>query len=69
MTTTGFEEAARLDADDATMGGLNIYPSFVKPWPLHKFEHGEVHHRVAQVSDGVFQQVADAADDSMKPKP
>lgn len=67
MTTTEFDEAVRLDAGDVTAGGMNVYPSFVKPWSLHEFEHGEIHRRVAQVSDTVLQQVADAAYEFIEP--
>lgn len=67
MTTTEFDEAVRLDAGDVTAGGMNVYPSFVKPWSLHEFEHGEIHRRVAQVSDTVLQQVADATYEFIEP--
>lgn len=67
MTTTEFEEAVRLDAGDVIAGGMNTYPSFIKPWSLHEFEHGELHRRVAQVSDDVLRQVADAAHEFMEP--
>jgi len=67
MTTTEFDEAVRLDAGDVTAGGMNRYPSYIKPWSLHEFEHGEVHRRVAQVSDDVLRRVADAAHGFMHP--
>ena len=67
MTTTEFDEAVQLDAGDVTEGGLNVYPSYIKPWSLHEFEHGEVHRRVAQVSDAILRRVADAAHEFMEP--
>lgn len=59
ITTTEFDEAVRLDAPDVTEGGLNTYPSFVKPWSLHELEHDDIHTRVAQVSAAAIEQVAD----------
>lgn len=59
MTTTEFTEAVRLTADDVIEGKLDTYPSYIKPWSLHEFEHGEIHRRVAQVSDDVIRAVAD----------
>lgn len=67
MTTTEFEEAVRLTPSSVTEGGLNIYPSYIKPWSLHEFEHEEIHRRVAQVSDTVLHRVADAAHEFMEP--
>lgn len=69
MTTTEFEAAVRLDAGGVTEGRLDTYPSYIKPWSLHEFEHGEIHRRVAQVSDDVLRRVADAAHAFMKPAP
>lgn len=69
MTTTEFDEAVKLTADDVLTGGLNHYPSYIKPWALHEFEHGEIHRRVAQVSDDILRRVADAAHELMEPTP
>jgi mRNA-degrading endonuclease toxin of MazEF toxin-antitoxin module len=69
ITSTEFEKAVRLDADDVTEGSLNRSPSYIKPWSLHEFKHGEVHRRVAQVSDDVLRRVADAAHGLMHPDP
>lgn len=69
ITTTGFEEAVQVNSNDVTEGHLNVYPSYVKPWSLHEFEHAEIDRRVAQVSDTILRQVADAAYGFMKPLP
>jgi mRNA interferase MazF len=59
MTTTKFEEAVQLTPDDVIKGDIDRYPSYIKPWSLHEFEHREIHRRVAQVSDDVIRAVAD----------
>lgn len=61
MTTREFSEAVQLDAADVIEGRLSTYPSFIKPWSLHEFDHDEIDRRVAQVSDEVLHDVADAA--------
>lgn len=43
MTITEFDEAVCLDTGDVTAGGMNVYPSFIKPWSLHEFKHGAIH--------------------------
>lgn len=67
MTTTEFSEAVQLDADDVVKGRLDTHPSFIKPWSLHEFEHGEIHRRVAHVSDEILRDVATAAHGFMEP--
>ena len=69
MTTTEFDAAVRLDANDLIAGGIDRYPSYIKPWSLHEFEHHELHRRVAQVSDEVLRRVADGAHEFMQPNP
>lgn len=69
MTTTTFEEAVRLDATDVIKGDLDSYPSYIKPWSLHEFEHDEIHYRVAQVSGDILRRVATAAHEFMEPNP
>lgn len=69
MTTTEFEKAVRLNAGNVIEGNVNKYPSYIKPWSLHEFEHREIHRRVAQVSDDVLRHVADIAHGFMVPKP
>lgn len=59
MTTSAFADAVELAPNDVVAGGLTAYPSFIKPWSLHEFEHKEIHRKVAQVSDDVIRDVAD----------
>lgn len=66
-TTRAFDEAVKLTAEDVVRGGLDGYPSYIKPWSLHEFEHEEIHYRVAQVSDDILRRVADAAHEFMDP--
>jgi hypothetical protein len=67
MTTTELDEAVILTAADVIEGGLNSHPSYIKPWSLHEFYHSEIYRRVAQVSDDILRQVADAAHEFMEP--
>lgn len=59
VTTTERDEAVGLADEDIVEGSLNVYPSFVDPWSLHEFEHGEVDRRVGRVSNDVVRAVAD----------
>lgn len=69
MTTTEFDEAVALTADEVIEGGLNNYPSYIKPWSLHEFYHSEIYRRAAQVSDDMLRRVADVAHGFMEPNP
>ncbi|MFC4989352.1 type II toxin-antitoxin system PemK/MazF family toxin [Saliphagus infecundisoli] len=68
MTTTEFSEAVQLNANDITEGRLNTFPSFIKPWSVHEFDHDEIDRRVAHVSNEVLDDVADAAYGFIEPK-
>lgn len=69
ITTSEFDEAVQVNSSDVTEGHLKSYPSYVKPWALHEFEHGEIERRVGQVSDTILRHVADAAYGFMEPLP
>lgn len=68
MTTTKFDEAVRLDAEDVVQGSLHTYSSYIKPWSLHEFRHDEIHQRVAQVSNDVIADVADGIARFVEPR-
>lgn len=69
VTTTGREEAVRLEASDVTEGAINVFPGFVNPWSVHEFEHAEIDRRVAQVSADVIQAVTDGVTRYVEPNP
>lgn len=59
MTTSAFSDAVKLTPSDVVKGSLHTHPSYIKPWSVHEFEHGDIHRNVAHVSEAVIQEVAD----------
>jgi hypothetical protein len=59
ITTRSRGAAIELREETLVEGRLKEYPSYVNPWSLHVFQHGDVDRRVAQVGHQTIVEVAD----------
>lgn len=68
VTTKERDEAIELTTESFAAGALDRTPSFVNPWSLHVFQHGEIDRRVAQLEESVMESVAESVYDFVRPR-
>lgn len=57
VTTSERDAAVEVTEDRLDAGRLKEYPSFVNPWSLHVFQHGDIERRVAQLDEDALEDV------------
>lgn len=67
ITTSERDAAVELTEDRFDAGRLKEYPSFVNPWSLHVFKHGDVDRRVAQLEEETLANVATGVYEYVRP--